>query len=89
MFIPGASSTSLPRSLISSPTPAYTSETSASSKVQASSVPMGMSELARFKRMPEGPSVVMTGGTPFLLREGSTPPNAPALPSGPKGLFIL
>ena len=89
MFIPGASSTSLPRSFISAPIAEYTSCTSSVSKLQAKSVPVGISEQVSLRRIPEGPSVVITGGIPFLRREGSTPANAPAFPAAPSLLFIV
>ena len=51
-------------------------------------MPHGSREAKADTRMPDGPSVVMTGGTPRARRPSVRPPKAPALPGAPSGEFI-
>ena len=58
------------------------------SKEHANSVPHGNSEHAAAIRMPDGPSVMVIGGTPFSRSDFVTPPMTPALPFAPSGLSM-
>ena len=88
MFMPGLRRTSEPSAAISRPCRAAMARTAPGSQVEASAVPHGRREAVAARRMPEGPSVVMAGGTPRERRRSLTPPKAPALPGAPSGESI-